>query len=285
MITKQIRLSIVIGDLPLCLYIPNTKSARSWNKLLKPYLCSAVKDFLFILNLELNSIKSKKTNSIKNRLETITRYSDDFYSLNLEFLTFYGSLSYRPKRYEGNMYVFRDVLPCYNDALWVCLSIICSDRGQLLLHASGVNIDGRVWLFCGPSGSGKTTIALKLRHRGVPFSDDRVIVEPCEDGSLKAFSTPFGSDVLSYRNAQSGIVEGICFIEQGDQHRLSLMKQDEIVSKIFPQIACFSRDPSVLDKVMSTISLIAENRYCYSLTFREDESFWPLLYNLKDKTE
>jgi len=43
---------------------------------------------------------------------------------------------------------------------------LLSMRGDLVLHASAVAVDGRAVLFCGPTGRGKSTLALALGEAG-----------------------------------------------------------------------------------------------------------------------
>jgi hypothetical protein len=53
-----------------------------------------------------------------------------------------------------------------------------SMRGDLVLHASAVAVDGRAVLFCGPTGRGKSTLALALGEGGHGvLSEDGVAVD------------------------------------------------------------------------------------------------------------
>lgn len=58
------------------------------------------------------------------------------------------------------------------------LAAILHQRGRALLHASGVVIDGGVWLFVAPSGVGKSTLAAALARRGHALvTDDMAAID------------------------------------------------------------------------------------------------------------
>ncbi len=57
------------------------------------------------------------------------------------------------------------------------------ERGRPILHASGVVIDGRAWLFAAPSGGGKSGLAAWLAATGCELlGDDVVALEAAESG-------------------------------------------------------------------------------------------------------
>ena len=53
-------------------------------------------------------------------------------------------------------------------------AVALQQRGNVVLHASAVSVDGHAMLFCGASGEGKSTLAAMLSSRGYPLLNDDV---------------------------------------------------------------------------------------------------------------
>ncbi|MFY8106727.1 MAG: serine kinase [Elstera sp.] len=70
--------------------------------------------------------------------------------------------------------------------LGTVLAVLCFQRGLLPLHASAVDIGGRVLLLSGVSGAGKSTLAAAFSARGYPLlSDDLCALEVQEGQPLR----------------------------------------------------------------------------------------------------
>ncbi|MBS0534756.1 MAG: hypothetical protein JSR72_11925 [Proteobacteria bacterium] len=68
--------------------------------------------------------------------------------------------------------------------LGTVFGILLHQRGQIVLHASAVAVDGKAILFCGTSGAGKSTLAAALVQRGLPLvTDDLCALSLGRDGA------------------------------------------------------------------------------------------------------
>lgn len=92
--------------------------------------------------------------------------------------------------------------------------------GAVVLHACGVVMDGRGYVFCGRSGIGKTTMARLWRDRGaILLNDDRIILRVI-DGEVRLFSSPWHGEE---RTVKAGNVPlaGFFHLSQAPAHRLT----------------------------------------------------------------
>lgn len=63
------------------------------------------------------------------------------------------------------------------------LGILLQQRGEVVLSASAVAVDGKAVLFCGPSGAGKSTLAAALAERSYPLVADEICVIDSSGGA------------------------------------------------------------------------------------------------------
>jgi hypothetical protein len=163
------------------------------------------------------------------------------------------------------------------------LSLLCEDRGDLLLHASAVTMGDYALLFLGPGGSGKTTIATELRGDSETFCVDKTLVTVWPDGVLRAYSTPFGEGFPSDWCQRSAVVAGLFFIEQSECHEIAPMSPWETTTRLLKQTTACSPARSSVNGIMDTIGRIAELGVSFHLEFSRDEGFWPLIERVLKK--
>ncbi|WP_066798868.1 HprK-related kinase A [Sphingomonas soli] len=116
----------------------------------------------------------------------------------------------RPSVHIGGDFVIPDAAPLpLAQALLAAemgmnLQMALGQRGYLLLHASGVERDGRAVLMTGISGAGKSTLAALLMARGWRFMGDEFILIDPATGMAHAFPR-----LISLKNEAIPVVEAL----------------------------------------------------------------------------
>lgn len=139
---------------------------------------------------------------------------------------------YRPDAWKG----VSQELYCYLESGAHFYAKLLHFEG-MMLHASAVAYGGRAYLFSGPCGIGKST------HTGLwrsCFGDEAVIINDDKpalrylDGRWYAYGTPWcGKDGINV-NTRAPLA-GICFLEQGQENRMTLLDPHEVLPLILQQ--------------------------------------------------
>jgi len=158
--------------------------------------------------------------------------------------------------------------PLYTPLDQIIMTNILSEKG-LLVHACGVGINKKGYLFAGRSGKGKTTIARMAKKIGAKvLSDDRIIIRILKN-KVWIFGTPWHGDFLEIEN-DSFILEKIFFLEHGRKNKItSLMNVNgisEIIKHSFPPFW----NKKAVDFSVSLSQKIVNKIEVNKLYFRED---------------
>jgi hypothetical protein len=173
----------------------------------------------------------------------------------------------------------RRLLP-FGALIRTCLSFLCEDQGEIILHASGVLRKGRLWLFSGQSGSGKSTIATELNGGGDVFAMDQVVVSVGTDGGVVADSTPFSDDDGVVLRREQVPVSGIVLIEQAARDELVALSTHDIIARLLAHSStsfCSGVDRS---RQLDILGSVVEKTKIHGLRFTRSDRFWTLLDNI-----
>lgn len=179
--------------------------------------------------------------------------------------------------FEGRFRLNGDNSETIDGAVSLCLSFLCEESGNLLLHSSAVLKDGRAVLFSGPSGAGKTTIVEELSGSKNVLSVDKALIAFDPGGTATAHSTPFSDRDRSVSKADRAQLSGIFFIEQAYEHRILPMTSWEATRSILGQTIAFSRSALSVNRTMEAIGKLVDLDLSYKLRFKKDDGFWPLI--------
>jgi hypothetical protein len=108
-------------------------------------------------------------------------------------------------------------------------------HGAAVMHASGVEVDGKGYLFLGDSGAGKSTISTFFEEKigeGKVYSDDRIVVREV-NGKWMMYGTPWHGTFA--RIKPEGIeIAGMFFIEKTDKHELDRIQPEAALRRLLP---------------------------------------------------
>jgi hypothetical protein len=273
------RSALSIGGFEIALsFRGSADAARRWSPHAAPYATPTERRTTGALRLELDIelLPGWRNPHPRDAME-IEYAGQSLRAVAIEKPVMSGRIFKEQDGYRGDFRVAGDDPDFIDYAVAACLSFACEEAGQLLLHASAVERDGRAWLFLGPGGSGKTTIALELHGGGVPMSVDKTLVRFGEDGELRAFSTPFGDGASEIPGARSAPVAGLVLIEQAAGHALEKPGAFAATAALLRQTFSASRDRASVSAALEIIGRMAEMGIVYRLRFEKDDRFWPLL--------
>jgi hypothetical protein len=147
----------------------------------------------------------------------------------------------------------------------------------LMLHACGVAVDGKGYVFAGPSDAGKTTLA----RLWDTFSDATILGDEClilrrKNNQFWVYGTPWVGEAGLF--SPLGVpVERIFFIDHGQQNLVSPVSAGQAVEKLLAQSILTPYDVFAvefgLDFCLDFVSLVP----AYELGFVPDRSAVRLL--------
>jgi hypothetical protein len=151
------------------------------------------------------------------------------------------------------------------EVLMICL--LAQGRG-LMVHACGIDDDGRGYLFAGNSGHGKSTMAKLWRDQGVILNDDRIIIRQ-RGGRFWMYGTPWHGDYTGV-SSQGVPLERIFFLNRGDVNSTRCLEGATAASKLlarcFPPLWHEEGMGFTLDFCAQVVSQVL----CYELGFVPD---------------
>ena len=148
-----------------------------------------------------------------------------------------------------------------------------------LVHGCGVLGDGRGYLFTGPSGAGKTTVARMARGRRV--LNDEVVLAGDGEGRFYVAGTPFDGGIVERCNLVADL-HVVLLLRHGPEVSVRKLGGAEAYKKLLAQTieAMPLLDTGWLTSLRERADFcaaLAGAVPCYELTFRLDDTFWPVV--------
>jgi hypothetical protein len=141
----------------------------------------------------------------------------------------------------------------------VLLMYYLSQKCGILVHAAGIEINQKGYIFAGRSGAGKTTISKQFvsRRFGSMLSDDRVIIRKIDD-TFMVFGTPWPGEggIAVNRGVE---LDGIFFIAHSDTNRIEEITPVTTAEKLLPVVSVPWYDPEPMKNILDSCDdLIAQ---------------------------
>lgn len=150
----------------------------------------------------------------------------------------------------------------------ILLMYILAPKKGALLHAAGVNLNGKGCIFPGKSGAGKSTITKQFAAVGKThlLSDDRIIVRKI-DGGFKAYGTPWPGEAGIALN-ESMPLSSIFFLNHGTTNRIKPIKPRQALERLMPVTSIPWYDKDVIPKILDFCEDLVFNVPAYVLDFK-----------------
>jgi hypothetical protein len=150
------------------------------------------------------------------------------------------------------------------------------ERDGVFLHSAAVRMGADAVLFVGPSGAGKSTVARSASATGREVLSDDLNPVTSHAGDLFVKGSPFLGDVGS-RSPVTLPLRAIYRLEKADRDRLRALSRGEAVGSLLACAPFVNHDPHRRDGLVERLSELVRAVPTYSLTFRREGTFWPLL--------
>lgn len=144
-------------------------------------------------------------------------------------------------------------------------------KDGIVVHASGLEYNGKGILFTAPSGTGKSTQArLWEKHMGAEVLNDDTPALRFIDDKLYMYGTPWSGSGTKYQNKKTEL-GAIVVIAQAKENQIEKVKTSDAVRMLFPRCFVPYQDAILMDKAANVIEKIIATTPIYFLRCRPDQ--------------
>ncbi|MCX8062356.1 MAG: hypothetical protein N3D16_07230 [Anaerolineales bacterium] len=149
------------------------------------------------------------------------------------------------------------------------------DLGGLMIHAAGVERDGKAYLFLGHSGAGKTTTA-RNSPAGSVLNDDLLVLYPFE-GHWYAAATPFYNPTQNRPRPGCAPIEKVLYLVKDRRVYLEPTPQAQALAEMVACVPILTVEPYYLKEFLQRCQQILSAIPYYRLHLLPDDSYWSVL--------
>lgn len=156
-------------------------------------------------------------------------------------------------------------------------SLWLSSFGDIILHASGVEKDGKGYCFLGESGAGKSTLARVLAEdpQATILGEDTIILRYL-DGGFRIFGTPWHLDP-DFCSPAGVPLEKMFFLDRFKQNGINLAPNTVGISQVLQTAVIPYYHPVGLSKVLDNLVLLSGLVPFFNFSYRLGADAWKLI--------
>lgn len=152
----------------------------------------------------------------------------------------------------------------------ILMILILSKGRGLMVHACGIDDDGKGYLLAGNSGHGKSTVARLWKGRSTVLNDDRIVIR-YKDRRFWMYGTPWHGEYTKV--SPHGVpIEKIFFLHHADRNSVKKCNgagaASMLLTRSFPPLWDAEGMKFTLDFCSQLVSAVP----CYRLNFKPNES-------------
>lgn len=157
---------------------------------------------------------------------------------------------------------------------------LLNEKGGLILHANGFDVNSRGILLTGNSGSGKTTLSGMLKQCGAKIlCDDRMFVRPV-DGKLRLFGN-WNHGSVPDTSAGTAPLNAIFFLEKSDNNQIIKIEDKQTISlDLFQSVVKQFLTRQEWQVSFTSLEKLIREIDCYCIKFNLDGSIGPKVVDL-----
>jgi len=151
------------------------------------------------------------------------------------------------------------------------LMYILAQKGGILMHAAGIDVNGRGYIFPGRSGAGKSTLSRQFltRKDNIILNDDRIIIRQIND-VYKVFGTPWPGE-LGIAENKSTLLHGIFFIHHGNENTVKKLAPWEAMERLMSVTSIPWYDEKIMTNILQFCEDMVSDVPAFELHFRPDD--------------
>lgn len=151
-----------------------------------------------------------------------------------------------------------------------------AERGDLMLHASGVILDGKGYAFLGKSTAGKSTLAATLakHHNTLVLGEDQVVLRHLED-KFWIFGTPWheNPEMCSPKGVP---LDGLFFLDREAEPGIQEISAFDGVFRIMQTAFVPYYRPELIPGILDNLALLSSEVPFYQLSYELGEDVYSM---------